>query len=782
MDKVETFYLEKHAIILRMASLVYESYGTSLSLFDVVNLNQADPHEIGDLLGCSVEVLDGLERLQRFGKANRDGFRYIFRKIDKVRLPSNPHLQEGNSKLLNSQFASQRRCLEDLERINKCIVDLSRARVESQSSSTHVSLFLHSFRARFYSSFLSPNAAYLAILEDDISALDYVLREQYHKGEGPTPSYNMFLIAMLQFSVLRGSKNCVEKLLSLTGSLTNMNLHDGVNCFHCLPISVGRRLVIKDQQRQRLRLLESIESLENNRSLLAYILSRLSTSQHGALEQKDSFGRLPLHYAAMYGLLEMAQTYLKCMQTQRQFSGSAAADAVLLQDSEGYTPLHLGVLGGYPSITKLLLEVYEEGDDRDEKVKDRKLQTVLGPLLRIALLSDSIEIAQILIAHRVNINHQGLCGETAIYTAAKNGRVNYVKALIELSSSHSIDFDLRESVRGWTPLFIACVEGHLPVIKLLLDAGANPRVYDFSGWTVKEHAVFRGHMRIASWLTKFTPAELDFPFNNVKSVAVVEFLGPGSNGVTQGKYDKKSSLMPPRASSHQFQTNKAESQILFTLGPSNTRTSLKAVELSTCLPGHPYAAHPETGYSLEIGVIGATGSKQVIQLPMLEDMTNAPWVFRANDLGNVKIVFDVFRITNYSGRDNAFVGSGVALLHSLKEALRLKHESLKRDYTVPILEKATLKLIGSVTFSVLVATPFPHPTVNPIATRGFWKNEGPIQVVGHRGDFPRKLSNVKNTKHCTGSGANSIERTNLQIGENTVQVSKAVFIRSRMLK
>ncbi len=106
----------------------------------------------------------------------------------------------------------------------------------------------------------------------------------------------------------------------------------------------------------------------------------------------------------------------------------------------------------------------------------------------------------------------------------------------------------------------------------------------------------------------------------------------------------------------------------------------------------------------------------------------------------------------------------------------------KRDYTAPILEKATLKLIGSVTFSVLVATPFPHPTVNPIATRGFWKNEGPIQVVGHRGDFPRKLSNVKNTKHCTGSGANSIERTNLQIGENTVQVSKAVFIRSRMLK
>ncbi len=154
MDKVETFYLEKHAIILRMASLVYESYGTSLSKFDVVNLNQADPHEIGDLLGCSVEVLDGLERLQRFGKANRDGFRYIFRKIDKVRLPSNPHLQERNSKLLNSQFASQRRCLEDLERINKCIVDLSRARVESQSSSTHVSLFLHSFRARFYSSFL----------------------------------------------------------------------------------------------------------------------------------------------------------------------------------------------------------------------------------------------------------------------------------------------------------------------------------------------------------------------------------------------------------------------------------------------------------------------------------------------------------------------------------------------------------------------------------------------------------------------------------------------------
>ena len=170
---------------------------------------------------------------------------------------------------------------------------------------------------------------------------------------------------------------------------------------------------------------------------------------------------------------------------------------------------------------------------------------------------------------------------------------------------------------------------------------------------------------------------------------------------------------------------------------------MKAVDLSPCLSGHPYSTHPEIGYLLEIDVIGATGSSQVVQLPMLQDMTNEPYLFTTKDPGKVKLVFNIFRVTNYSGRGSPLIGSGIALLHSLKEVLTSKHESLIRDYTIPILEKATLKPIGSLTFSFMIVTPFSHLAVPPIATCGFWKKQGPTQVVGHRGSSQYTFFSIK---------------------------------------
>ncbi|MCJ1381262.1 Glycerophosphocholine phosphodiesterase [Xylographa soralifera] len=57
------------------------------------------------------------------------------------------------------------------------------------------------------------------------------------------------------------------------------------------------------------------------------------------------------------------------------------------------------------------------------------------------------------------------------------------------------------------------------------------------------------------------------------------------------------------------------------------------------------------------------------------------------------------------------------------------------------------------TFGLMIITPFTQKKpVELLATRGFWKDKGPTQVVGHR-----------------GSGANTAAYTNLQIGENTIQ-------------
>ena len=46
---------------------------------------------------------------------------------------------------------------------------------------------------------------------------------------------------------------------------------------------------------------------------------------------------------------------------------------------------------------------------------------------------------------------------------------------------------------GWTPLHYAAFRGHRDVVRLLLDAGANPSKADAVGWTPLRSAAFRGH-------------------------------------------------------------------------------------------------------------------------------------------------------------------------------------------------------------------------------------------------------------------------------------------------
>lgn len=105
---------------------------------------------------------------------------------------------------------------------------------------------------------------------------------------------------------------------------------------------------------------------------------------------------------------------------------------------------------------------------------------------------------------------------------------------------------------------------------------------------------------------------------------------------------------------------------------------------------------------------------------------------------------------NYRVYRTELVGSGVAILSTLKDRLASKHESLVRDHTIPILATNTLDIIGCITFSFLIVSPFTHPAPPSIATHGFWNDHG--WIVGHR-----------------GSGANTALKTNLQIGENTIQ-------------
>jgi hypothetical protein len=46
---------------------------------------------------------------------------------------------------------------------------------------------------------------------------------------------------------------------------------------------------------------------------------------------------------------------------------------------------------------------------------------------------------------------------------------------------------------GWTPLYLASLSGHEPVVRILLEHGANVNAADHTGWTTLHSASCRGH-------------------------------------------------------------------------------------------------------------------------------------------------------------------------------------------------------------------------------------------------------------------------------------------------
>ena len=342
--------------------------------------------------------------------------------------------------------------------------------------------------------------------------------------------------------------------------------------------------------------------------------------------------------------------------------------------------------------------------------------------------------------------------EMYLYSAAQAGYENGVRAILSTAESQGF-LNLAETVNGWTPLFIACINGHLIIVKLLLEAGAEQGMCDLAGWTEKEHAVYRGHMKVAETLAAYEAGHYRDPTST--SVLRTGMVRPGKSlkCALNGQTRTSSRLIPPEINPTWRWTQDNSSYVFLTLGPSNTRSNLEPVEIIERLSDKTISMKHETTFGV---MIRAGGTKSIpahcIELPMPGNMINKPFQFPVEDFDNVNIVFEVFRKGYQSDEGIQVMGTGIALLKSLRQGLAPNHESLIRDFTVPILQNGSMTYIGSVTFSVLVVTPF-WPLNTPLrASPGFWKKNGSTQIVGHR-----------------GFGANSTARTNLQIGENTVQ-------------
>jgi len=344
--------------------------------------------------------------------------------------------------------------------------------------------------------------------------------------------------------------------------------------------------------------------------------------------------------------------------------------------------------------------------------------------LALAAKKNASVIVKLLVEAGVDINYQDENGETALHHASRLGHVDCVKVLIEGSDTQRADVELAEKNYGWTPLFVAAVEGQEGVVDLLVENGeSDVDKQDLSGWSAKEHAVLRGHLRIARKLAEtsntpgssgsVTPALSSSPLTPPTTTSLSGSLG------TNGSNFPGTQSPPVKSFGHRY-LKEGEAMVLVSLGSMDTRKDVPAVQLDNIPLAEAHLTQLDTALSLVVSAQNAMGEPTVVDLPLHSGVaTGDPIVFETKDASKVKLKFDI--VPTYAGSKDQIVGRAVALLSSIKPELGKRRVSLQGGVQVPILG-ANLEIIGCLNFEFMIVTPFTHPNMEITKQQTYWKS------------------------------------------------------------
>ena len=735
-------------------------------------------------MGALLELRGQLRKLQWYGEVNRRGFVKITKKFDKKVGHMATQWRYLKSKVDPKQFATNGDLTITMKIVNEWLSKLGDIKVYDDASSTHSS---HSLKRASSKSMLTLPAGILeavdsAIRVDDASRMTDLLSQT--KGNNASLDQDLppiLALNLLQRAIICKARACIDKLL---GGIETLDEDDEINkrnVIHRLIISLGRsksptdKETISNASKQTgLDTMSYIKPAappvwephsssdkENDDIarlcrddkavlLLEYLLDKLRPPHRAALLAKDVYGRMPLHYAAQFGFVFICRIIISRMQGWGQFEVNEGIDAPFWQDNDGYAPFHLSVINGHPGTTETLLEVEDWRGSDDHGSSVRKHTSKSGEVFILAVRANFVVIVKLLVSAGVDLNYQDDQGETALHVAARFGHVECANILLNGSSSQTVDTEIGENTYGWTPLFIACVEGRLGIAKLLIERGVDVDRADASGWTAKEHAALRGHMDVANALADVTASPLS---SDPESPLVQPSLLSTSiadrklNGIVNGIGSLKS-VEPVKTYGHRYLTD--DTMILVSLGTMDSRKAVEAVNLDRIPLTDAHSTQLDTALSVVISANGAQGEESIIDLPVQDGITTEPFVFYTPDVTKVKLLFDI--VPTYAGSNDQIVGRGVALLSSIKPSVGSKRISLQGDVAVPIVAANTLEVIGSVNFNFLIITPFTHPNMTIAEDLTYWKSMASTMVIGHR-----------------GLGKNVAARNSLQLGENTIQ-------------
>lgn len=755
--------------------------------------NGIDRDELEELMGALLELRGNLRKLQWYGEVNRRGFIKITKKLDKkVALTSTqrPYLEV---KVDPKPFAMNSALSVTMKVVNDWLSSLADVKVHDDSSSTHST-----------GSIRRPSKAILSLPAQLLESLDQATRsddalrlvkllEDAKLGESTQDiSASTLALNVLQRAVSCKAKACIDELLGRIRHLDGGDDFNKRNCIHRLVLTSGRVNSLNDERLASDAPQTQDNSLSRNNyiipaaspvlapyqapskeldgltplargndpvEVLKFFLDKLRPHQRDALRARDSYGRMPLHYAAQYGLVAICQIITARMKVWGQFDVGDGIDAPSWQDVDGYAPLHLSVIGGHPKTTQALLQAEDWTGANASRDVVRKHTEKSGEVLALATKANSVAIVRLLVQAGFDVNYQDDQGESALHVAARFNHTECASALLSGSDHQKADTELAENAFGWTPLFVSCVDGQLAMVQLLISFGADLERLDTSGWTAKEHAALRGHISIARLLAARTVPRASDPALTNSEPTHPTSLPNSSTSSTTASSTSSTPLSTPLSTNpsltdrrsngtangtspsrgpqtvktfgHRYLTK--ETMILVSLGTMDMRKSTEPVHLDRIPLANAHSTQLDTALSVVVSASEASGEPSIIDLPVHENVNTDPIVFMAMDATKVKLLFDI--VPTYAGTSEQIVGRGVALLSSIKPNIGSKRITLQGDVSVPIIAAATLQVIGSVNFNFLIITPFKHPNMTITENQTYWKSMTSTMVIGHRGDL-----------------------------------------------
>jgi len=223
------------------------------------------------------------------------------------------------------------------------------------------------------------------------------------------------------------------------------------------------------------------------------------------INQKNDFGKTPLMYASARGHLEIVELLLK-----------NKAD-INKKNSKDMTALMYASLHEYPKIVKLLIE---KGASINNKDNNKFNAFMLANKNTHSSNKADLILIQKSLKGRENLLKKNF---KELLEASKNGNLKKVELLLK---ENNVDINEKDSIGdsiGNTALMEACEYGHLEIVKLLIEKGADVNLDNNFGITALMYASKKGYLKIIELLLK-NDADINYQDNYGKNSAYTALI------------------------------------------------------------------------------------------------------------------------------------------------------------------------------------------------------------------------------------------------------------------